>query len=153
MNNDFPCHQPYHSVLELLLLQNCLPATKESIHGVSTCTEYNKNSEVFHIHTPARGIYILCHGQVKLTRKVNDFASHRIVGVGDVIGLESLHNHSGYETSAIATMHSCIAFIPGNIIQQLIKNDSAFRINLLHASCTSGYTVEKHGVESIVYVP
>lgn len=148
MSNNFSVQCPYSTVLELLLLSNCTPDTITAIHQMCVCTEYNNGDEIFHIHTPAHGVHIICHGSVKLTRRIKDFYGKRVVTTGDVIGLESLHNHTGYETSAIAINNCCVAFIPRDVILHLIENDSAFRINLLLASCSSGYAVEKHGVDS-----
>jgi len=151
MNDDFSLGCPYSTVLELLLLNNCKPDTIAVIHATCICTEYNQGDEIFHIHTPAQGVHIICHGSIKLTRRVTEFYGRREVTTGGVIGLESLHHHTSYETSARAISNSCVAFIPRDVILRLIENDSAFRINLLFASCSSGYTVEKHGVESGLY--
>jgi CRP-like cAMP-binding protein len=75
---------------------------------------YKPRQVVFHEGTPANGLYVLCHGVVKLYRS-DRFGRDFIIDVatpGAVLGELGLDDQDTYSTSAEALTESQLSFLP-----------------------------------------
>jgi len=90
-------------------------------YGVSAI--YRRRQVVFHEGTPASGLFIVCHGAVKLYHS-DRFGRDHILGVaaaGDVLGEMPLDPGEPYSVSAEALTDSQICYLPRERLVQFIQ--------------------------------
>jgi CRP/FNR family transcriptional regulator, cyclic AMP receptor protein len=94
-------------------LCNLSAAATKDFEAIRYSSMYPANSMLFLENEPARGIYLLCSGEVKLSvsSRGGKTLILRIAKPGDILGLMANMSASPYEASA-ETLHPCqIAFI------------------------------------------
>jgi len=92
------------------------PAAAKDFEAIKYSSSYPANSMLFLENEPARGIYLLCAGEVKLSvsSRGGKTLILRIARPGDVLGLTAIMAEMPYESSAEA-LHPCqVAFIRHN---------------------------------------
>ena len=108
------------AVREMVLFADLDESDFSKIHAPIDDLECAAGVELVQEGAPARVLYTLRSGMVKLVRTTTD-GRERIVRVmrqGDVIGLEALV-HGKFDTSAVALTDISVCRIPLNIIQTL----------------------------------
>lgn len=94
-------------------LCNLSPAAAKDFESIKYSSAYPANSMLFLENEPARGIYLLCSGEVKLSvsSRGGKTLILRIARPGDILGLTANIAEAPYEASAEA-LHPCqVAFI------------------------------------------
>jgi len=94
-------------------LCNLSPAAMKDFEAIKYSSVYPPNSVLFLENEPARGIYLLCSGEVKLSvsSRGGKTLILRIAHPGDVLGLTSNMSNAPYQATA-ETLHPCeVAFI------------------------------------------
>jgi CRP/FNR family cyclic AMP-dependent transcriptional regulator len=94
-------------------LCNLSPAALKDFEAIKYTSMYPPSSMLFLENEPARGIFLLCSGEVKLSvsSRGGKTLILRIARPGDILGLTSSLSSAPYQASA-ETLHPCqIAFI------------------------------------------
>ncbi|HUY81143.1 MAG TPA: Crp/Fnr family transcriptional regulator [Acidobacteriaceae bacterium] len=94
-------------------LCNLSPAAMKEFEAIKYSSMYPANSMLFLENEPARGIYVLCSGEVKLSvsSRGGKTLILRIARPGDILGITSNMSGAPYQASA-ETLHPCqVAFI------------------------------------------
>jgi len=94
-------------------LCNLSPVAAKEFEAIKYSSTYPPNSMLFLENESARGIYLLCSGEVKLSvsSRGGKTLILRIAKPGDILGLTANMSGSPYEASA-ETLHPCqIAFV------------------------------------------
>jgi CRP/FNR family transcriptional regulator len=92
---------------------NLNPSANPELESIRYASNYPAGSLVFQENEPARGIFLLCSGQIKLSvsSSVGKTLTLRIAKPGEVLGLTASMSDTVYEASA-ETLHPCqISFI------------------------------------------
>lgn len=92
---------------------NLNPAARSELDSIRYSSTYPAGSLLFQENEPARGIFLLCSGQIKLSvsSSVGKTLTLRIAKPGEILGLTASMSGSAYEASA-ETLHPCqIAFV------------------------------------------
>jgi CRP-like cAMP-binding protein len=101
-----------------------LPANRlDEFHACGTSAIYKARQVVFHEGTAAGGLYVLCHGAVKLYQS-DRFGREHILAVaapGDVLGEMPLDEGEPYSTSAEALTESQLCYLPRERLIQFIQ--------------------------------
>ena len=109
---------------------------------------YRARQVIFHQGTPANGLYVLCHGTVKLFQ-ADRFGREFIIDVatpGTVLGELGLDDSETYSASAEALTESQLSFLPREHLVRLIERhpNTAVRLvatlskALARVRCTAG---------------
>jgi CRP-like cAMP-binding protein len=90
------------------------------IHAPIDDLIYTPGDALFHAQSPARGVFTVRQGFVKLVRVTADGRERvvRVLQPGDVVGLEALAT-SHYDTDAVALSEVSVCRIPLEVMQQL----------------------------------
>ncbi len=96
---------------------------------------YKPRQVVFHEGTPAGGLYIVCHGAVKLYQS-DRFGRDYILGVaspGDVLGEMPLDPNEPYSVSAEALTETQLCYLPRERLVQFIQIHPMTGVRLIAA--------------------
>jgi CRP-like cAMP-binding protein len=111
-----------------------LPA--ENIGEFQNCAVsglYKPRQVVFHEGTPAAGLYVLCHGNVKLYQS-DRFGRDYIVDVampGAILGELGLDDHDVYSASAEALTDAQLSFLPRERLIRFIERHPMTGVRLI----------------------
>jgi CRP-like cAMP-binding protein len=96
---------------------------------------YKARQVIFHEDTPAAGLYILCHGAVKLYQSDRFGRQHTldIAAPGDVLGELPVDPESTYSTSAEALTDSQLCYLPRERLVEFIQKHPMTGVRLLEA--------------------
>ena len=95
---------------------------------------YSEKNLLFVEDTPARDMYVIRNGLIKLENTLTDGSSRivRLLAKGDVVGLEAfLNSHQGYDQTAIALHKTDVCRIPHQVLKDLLKTDPDFYKSVL----------------------
>jgi len=113
-----------------------LPAKKlDEFRGMSSMVIYKPRQVIFHEDTPAGGLYVLCHGAVKLYQS-DRFGRDHILGVaapGEVLGELPLDPQEPYSASAEALTASQLCYLPRERLGPFIQMHPMTGIRLIAA--------------------
>ena len=96
---------------------------------------YKPRQVVFHEGTPANGLYILCHGSVKLYQS-DRFGRDYIIDImtpGSVLGELALDDGDVYSTSAEVLTEAQLSFLPRERLVRFIERHPATGVRLIAA--------------------
>jgi CRP-like cAMP-binding protein len=116
-------------------IQDLPPDRLEEFQACGTSAIYRAHQVVFHEGTPAGGLYILCHGTVKLYQS-DRFGREHILGVavpGDVLGEMPLDERETYSTSAEALTESQLCHLPRERLVRFIQAHPMTGVRLIAA--------------------
>jgi CRP/FNR family transcriptional regulator len=133
-----------------ILCENCairdtgiiadLPVEKlDEFRACSVTAIYKPRQVVFHEGTSACGLYILCHGAVKLYQS-DRFGRDHILGVagpGDVLGELPVDPTESYSTSAEVLTESQLCYLPRERLVQFIQLHPMTGVRLIAALSTA----------------
>jgi CRP/FNR family transcriptional regulator len=111
--------------------------------GVSAI--YKRRQVIFHEATPASGLYILCHGAVKLYQS-DRFGHDHILDIaapGDVLGELPLDPAECYSASAEALTDSQLCYLPRDRLVQFIQAYPMTGVRLIEAFTKALSTARK----------
>jgi len=96
---------------------------------------YRRRQVIFHEGTPASGLYILCHGAVKLYQS-DRFGHDHILDIampGDVLGELPLDPDECYSVSAEALADSQLCYLPRERLVQFIQKHPMTGVRLIES--------------------
>jgi CRP/FNR family transcriptional regulator len=110
-------------------------AELDGFRACGTSAIYKQRQVVFHEGTPAGGLYILCHGAVKLYQSDRFGHDHilDIAGPGDVLGELPLDPAECYSVSAEAIADSQLCYLPRERLVQFIQAHPMTGVRLIEA--------------------
>lgn len=93
---------------------------------------------------PARGVFVVCQGRVKLTSMSKDGKSVilRIVQPGEVVGLSAVVSNRSYESTAETLVPTQVRFVASSDILRIVRKypDAALQVaQSLSRECVSAY--------------
>ncbi len=106
---------------------------------------YRRRQVVFHEGTPANGLYILCHGAVKLYQS-DRFGRQHILDIatpGDVLGELPLDPTECYSVSAEALADSQLCYLPRERLVPFIQAHPMTGVRLIEAFSKAVSTARK----------
>lgn len=125
----------------LEIIESCLtcPLVKErlfcdlpepvlaALDGISSSTTYPKDAILFVEGQEPRGVFVLCHGRVKLSTNSADGKSIivRIAEAGEIVGLAGTVSGSPYELTAEALEPLQANFAPREAFLQFLRDHGA----------------------------
>jgi CRP/FNR family transcriptional regulator len=111
------------------------PEKLEEFRGCSATAIYKARQVIFLQGTPATGLYILCHGSVKLYQS-DRFGHDLIIGVavpGDVLGEMPLDPLDLYSVSAEALTETQLCYLPRDRLVDFINMHPLTGVRLIAA--------------------
>ena len=104
-------------------------------HSCGVSSLYKQRQVIFHEDTPATGLYILCHGAVKLYQS-DRFGHDHILDIavpGDVLGELPLDPTECYSVSAEAIADSQLCYLPRERLVAFIQEHPMTGVRLIEA--------------------
>ena len=117
----------------------------DAFRAVSVSAIYKRRQVVFHEGQPATGLYMLCHGAVKVYQS-DRFGRDHILAVtapGDILGEMPLDPTETYTTSAEALVDSQLCFLARDRIVPFIEKHPQTGIRLIAALSASLSTARR----------
>lgn len=117
-----------------------LPAEKlDEFRACGATAIYKPRQVIFHEGTPAAGLYILCHGAVKLYQSDRFGRDHilSIAAPGDVLGELPVDPGEPYSVSAEALTESQLCYLPRERLVQFIQVHPMVGVRLVTALSTA----------------
>ena len=114
-------------------------------HSCGVSSLYKQRQVIFHEDTPATGLYILCHGAVKLYQSDRFGRQYTldIAAPGDVLGEIPVDPEAPYSTSAEALTDSQLCFLPRDRLVAFIQKHPMTGVRLLEAFSKTVSTARK----------
>lgn len=114
------------------------------LNGCSHSSSYPQHAVLTSEGEPARGVFIVCQGRVKLTSMSKDGKSVilRIAHAGEVIGLSAVINTSAHESSAETLVPTQVRFVGSNDVLRILRKYPEAAIHVaqsLSRECVSAY--------------
>jgi CRP/FNR family transcriptional regulator, polysaccharide utilization system transcription regulator len=123
-----------------------LPASElDNFRTCGSSALYKHRQVIFHEGTPANGLYILCHGAVKLYQS-DRFGHDHILDIavpGDVLGELPLDPTECYSVSAEAIADSQLCYLPRERLVAFIQEHPMTGVRLIEALSKSLSTARK----------
>jgi len=123
----------------------CLAAeTIRELNARSHSTSYPQHAVLTTEGQPARGVFIVCQGRVKLTSMSKEGRSVilRIAQAGEVIGLSAVIGNKAYEASAETLVPTQVRFVAANDVMRILRVHPEAAIQAaqsLSRECVSAY--------------
>ncbi len=120
-------------------------ADLEQFQACGVSAVYRRRQVVFHEGTPAGGLYVLCHGAVKLYQS-DRFGHDHILDIsvpGDVLGEMPADPSECYSASAEAVVDSQLCYLPRERLVPFIQDQPLIGVRLLEALSKSVSTARK----------
>jgi CRP/FNR family transcriptional regulator len=107
----------------------------DAFRACGTSALYKPRQVIFHEDSPATGLYILCHGAVKLYQSDRFGHQHTldIAAPGDVLGELPVDAGASYSTSAEALTDSQLCYLPRQRLVEFIQAYPMVGVRLLEA--------------------
>ena len=105
------------------------PATLKDLDAVKFVSAYPQNSFLYMEKQPARGIYVLCEGALKLSVSSSEGKTLilRIAKPGEVLGLMAALSNTPHETTAETVRPSQVAFVRRDaFLRFLVQHPEAY---------------------------
>jgi len=123
-----------------------LPASElNTFRTCGTSAIYKQRQVIFHEGSPANGLYILCHGAVKLYQS-DRFGHDHILDIaapGDVLGELPLDPTECYSVSAEAITDSQLCYLPRERLMAFIQEHPMVGVRLIESFSKSLSTARK----------
>lgn len=123
-----------------------LPVSElDTFRACGTSSIYKQRQVIFHEGTPASGLYILCHGAVKLYQS-DRFGHDHILDIavpGDVLGELPLDPSECYSVSAEAIADSQLCYLPRERLMAFIQEHPMTGVRLIEAFSKALSTARK----------
>jgi CRP/FNR family cyclic AMP-dependent transcriptional regulator len=116
------------------------PAALKEFDAIKSTSTYPKGALLFVERQDARGVYVLCEGEVKLSISSTEGKTliMRIARAGELLGLTATMAGTGYEVTA-ETIHPCqVAFVRREDFQRYVAHNPEASHNVLN-QMTSQY--------------
>ena len=121
--------------------------TPETIRELNACghsTNYPQHAVLTTEGQPARGVFIVCQGRVKLTSMSKEGRSVilRIAEAGEVIGLGAVIGGKSYEANAETMVPTQVRFVSANDMLRILRAHPEAAIQALQSlsrECVSAY--------------
>lgn len=128
------CGVRSHSVLRDLPKEELNDFESWAVPGL-----YRSRQVIFHEGTPANGLYILCHGAVKLYQSGRFGHDHilDIAGPGDVLGELPEEDGRCFAESAEAIVDSQLSFLPRGPLIDFVQRHPMAAVRLIEALSNS----------------
>ncbi|MEO8042835.1 MAG: Crp/Fnr family transcriptional regulator [Acidobacteriota bacterium] len=112
---------------------NLPPAASAELQTLKSSYSYVRGSTLFMEGQPAKGVYLLCAGRVKLSTYSEDGRAIilRIAGVGEVLGLSAVVSGQPYEKTAEASDDCQVSFIKSRDFLDFVQKNHAAALNAL----------------------
>jgi len=97
-----------------------------------------KNEFLFHENEPAKGIFLILSGKLKIITeesKQNQTMLY-LVKPGDILGIHAIINGHNHTNSAVAIVATEICFIPGYEFFELINNNIKYKMIVMRLLCS-----------------
>jgi CRP-like cAMP-binding protein len=120
-------------------------AELDSFRACGSAAIYKQRQVIFHEGTPANGLYILCHGAVKLYQS-DRFGHDHILDIavpGDVLGELPLDPTECYSTSAEAIADSQLCYLQRERLVAFIQDHPMTGVRLIEAFSKAVSTARK----------
>lgn len=123
----------------------CLASeTLRELNACSHSSSYPQHAVLTTEGQPARGVFIVCQGRVKLTSMSKEGRSVilRIAQAGEVIGLSAVIANNVYESTAETLVPTQVRFVAGNDVLRIIRTHPEAAIHAsqsLSRECASAY--------------
>ena len=119
----------------------------ESVRELNACSHsssYPQHAMLTTEGQPARGVFIVCQGRIKLTSMSKDGKSVilRIAQAGEIIGLSAVITNTTYESSAETLVPTQVRFVASNDFLRILRNHPEAAIHAaqsLSRECVSAY--------------
>jgi CRP-like cAMP-binding protein len=97
-----------------------------------------KNDYLFHENEPAKGIYLIISGRVKIVRfeYLPSPTILYLVKPGDILGIHSVINGHNTTNSAIALVNTNVCFIPGKEFLRILKRNNQYKLIIMQLFCS-----------------
>lgn len=121
--------------------------TSETLRELNACSHassYPQHAVLTTEGQPARGVFIVCQGRMKLTSMSKDGKSVilRIAHAGEIIGLSAVITNSQYESSAETLVPTQVRFVAANDFLRILRTHPEAAIQAaqsLSRECASAY--------------
>ena len=120
-------------------------AELDAFRACGAAAIYKQRQVIFHEGTPANGLYILCHGAVKLYQS-DRFGHDHILDIavpGDVLGELPLDPNECYSVSAEAIADSQLCYLPRDRLVGFIQEHPMIGVRLIEALSKAVSTARK----------
>jgi len=126
----------------------------EEFRSFSLSAVYKPRQVLFHEGTPASGLYVLCHGAVKLYQSGRFGRDHIlcIAGPGEVLGELPLNPTDPYSASAEALIESQVCYLPRERLVRFIEFHPMTGVRLI-AALSDALIAARHKVRDMVLKP
>jgi CRP-like cAMP-binding protein len=123
------------AIRDASIIRDLPPERLNAFQACGTSALYKPRQVVFHEGTPAAGLYILCHGAVKLYQSDRFGRDHilAIAAPGDVLGEMPLEPGECYSTSAEALTQSQLCYLPRENLVQFLQQNPMTGVRLVAA--------------------
>lgn len=113
---------------------NLPPAASAELQILKSSYSYVRGSTLFMEGQPAKGVYLLCSGRVKLSTYSEDGRAIilRIAEAGEVLGLTAVVSGKPYEKTAEASENCEVSFINGRDFLSFVQKHQSAALNALH---------------------
>ena len=120
------------------VVQDIPVAELDAFRTYAMSSLYRRRQVVFHEGTQATGLYILCHGAVKLYQSDRFGRDHilGVLGAGAVLGEMPIGPDVCYAASAEALTDAQLCYLPRDGLTQLIHRYPAFGVRIIEALST-----------------
>ena len=97
-----------------------------------------KNTYLFRENEPAKGIYLVISGKLKIINDEDKTVNKilYLVKPGDILGIHAIINGHNYTNSAVALVNTVVCFIPGSEFQSLIDNNNKYKMLIMKLLCS-----------------
>ena len=122
-------------IRHLSIIKDLPPEQVQDFQACGSTAIYKKRQVIFHEGTPAGGLYILCHGAVKLYQS-DRFGRDHILDIavpGDVLGELPLDPSETYSVSAEALADSQLCYLPRERLIPFIQAHPMTGVRLIEA--------------------
>lgn len=109
------------------------PAALAAFGAIHPRHRYLARQTLYHQGTPALGLYVLCHGRIKVSRADGRGREQivRLVDPGGILGEEALRPDGRYVGTARALLESQAAFVGRDELLRLLREHNGMAVRLL----------------------
>lgn len=134
-----------HSPLSTQIFDGCDSDDISSIEKSTRVLCFKKGEYIFREAEPARGVFCLCKGAVKLV-KMDAQRNDKILSLakeGDLLGLRAVIDQANFSSSAVAIVDCRCCFVPQESVYQIIEKYPSINIKMMSALCKEINDIEE----------
>jgi len=130
------------------------PDKLEEFRSFTLSAIYKPRQILFHENAPASGLYVLCHGTVKLYQSGRFGRDYilSVAGPGEVLGELPLDPSTEYSASAEALTESQVCYLPRERLTRFIELHPMTGVRLI-AALSDSLIAARHKVRDMVLKP